>query len=464
MVRAIGFAKRRVRQFSPLAGGVGLAVACSTTSHDFGGPRDSVTGTAGNDTSESDGGEGATVSNGGAAGDTSSNSGNSGSNSASAGEGGAAPIENGAPVVVSVSLEDASDSAQPGVSVKITFNEALQADTVTLDSVKLYDGDTEVEGEVRYAGKVVTFTPVASLSLLASYRVSLSTAITDLSGTPLKKVFNASFQVRDGVWSATRTDLSPDDSAVTQVSAAADGKGNILFAWVEAGPPLNVSARWYHSGIGWDPKVQNLDSGTVGSPTVAVSPEGDAVVVWISGSSYMAKRCLATKWQGTPKKLGTVTTTPKAPVASVRKGRLLAAWPVGIDNGAHFNWAVHANTASGEGDWQAAPTPVWTTTVDNLSVRDPSLKQDANGDGFLVFELAKTSFRQLFSATFADSGAIWSPAAAIDGTTALVTDTGQGYSLAVTDAGRAGRLGAESPADGRLRRRRQGLGRRQAAE
>lgn len=439
MVRVIGLSKLRGVYFSLLAGGIGLAVACSGTSREFGHATGAQAGEAGAMTADGvDGGAGGAAATSEALGGDNAGSSDGSSAGTPGEEGGAPQAQDGPPVVVSLTPEDASGGAEPSVSVKITFSEPLRSDTATLDSVKLFDGEVEVEGEVRYADRTVTFTPVTNLSLLASYRVSLSTELTDSTGSALEAPFSASFRVRDGVWSTARTDLSPDGAAVSQVSAAADGRGNLLFAWVQAGAPQTVAARWYHSGIGWDPAAQTMGSGTVGLPTVATSPEGDAVVVWTSGLSYFAKRYLSGTWEGTAKKVGGAASgTLKQAVASIRHARALVAWPLGVANDTHFTWSTHANSASGEGAWQAEATQVWATTVDNLSVRDPSLKQDASGDGLFVFELAKTSFRQLYFATFANTGATWSAAAALDGTTGLVTDTGQGYSLAVTDAGDA---------------------------
>jgi hypothetical protein len=436
MLRAIGLSKRCGVGWSILVGGVWLAAACASKDREFSGANEAAAGEAGaavTGASGGDAGESQAVG-GDSRGGGSNGSSGAGNGGTSNEDGGAPPLQDDAPTVVSVSPDDRSDDATPAVSVKITFSQALKGDTATKNSVKLFDGDLEVEGDVHHANGVVTFTPVDNLSLNATYRLEVSTAVTNVGGKPLKAPFGATFQVRDGVWSATHADLAPNNGAVTQVSSGADGHGNLLFAWVQDG---TMAARWYHSGIGWDPTAEALDSGVVASPAVAVSPEGDAVVAWTSGANYMAKRCLSHVWEGTAKKLGTVTGTIKPPVASIRNARALVAWPVGTANGTHFTWSTYANSASGEGAWQAQPTQVWATTVDNLSVRDPSLKQAASGDGFLVFELAKTTFRQLYFATFADADASWSTANGLEGATGLVTDTGQGYSLAVADAGDA---------------------------
>jgi len=100
------------------------------------------------------------------------------------------------PMVVSVSPEaDATDVALDTV-VTATFNEAMDASTITTSSFTL-DG---VSGSVSYNSGTytATFTPSADLSGDTTYTANLSTAITDAVGNPLASAYSWSFTTAMG--------------------------------------------------------------------------------------------------------------------------------------------------------------------------------------------------------------------------------------------------------------------------
>lgn len=74
------------------------------------------------------------------------------------------------------------------VSPSVTFSEALAASKVNADNVFLLDaGDNLVPGIVSLSAdrKTVTFDPTANLTATTSYRLIITTAITDLAGNKL---------------------------------------------------------------------------------------------------------------------------------------------------------------------------------------------------------------------------------------------------------------------------------------
>jgi len=95
------------------------------------------------------------------------------------------------PTVVSTSPAADATGVAINAAVSATFNEAMNAATITTGSFTL-DG---ISGSVSYDSGTytATFTPSANLSYNTTYTATLSTAITDTSGNPLAAEYPWSF-------------------------------------------------------------------------------------------------------------------------------------------------------------------------------------------------------------------------------------------------------------------------------
>jgi hypothetical protein len=138
---------RRIRSFASFFSlGVAVAVAC-------GAPNDGHV----NIVDEESGGSGGSRSAGASAGSNGKSGGSGLGGDGFAGEG-SIPVSPDPPVVVSVT-PSGDDLAEPTGVIEIEFSEGLDPDTVTLDNIKLLDGEVAVPGTLDYSGVTVTFTP-----------------------------------------------------------------------------------------------------------------------------------------------------------------------------------------------------------------------------------------------------------------------------------------------------------------
>ncbi|MFA6430045.1 MAG: Ig-like domain-containing protein, partial [Patescibacteria group bacterium] len=80
-------------------------------------------------------------------------------------------------------------------AISIAFNRDLAVSTITTESVALSIGETSVGATVEYRPmeRQVVVHPQSALSPLTTYTVTLSTAITSMSGTPLASAITRSF-------------------------------------------------------------------------------------------------------------------------------------------------------------------------------------------------------------------------------------------------------------------------------
>jgi hypothetical protein len=258
-------------------------------------------------------------------------------------EGGAPPVIDGPPTVVAVDPASDAEDADPNDNIGLRFSEGLDPATVTLDNVKIMDGETEVSGELSYEGIDALFEPTRRLSLLATYDITATTGITDAAGTAMAAAFTSKFTVRDGVWGAV-ADAFPEDGTAYGNSqrSATDGRGNMLVVWTAAATVDGVStsqvwSRWYRQSGGWQDPMR-LDDSPAGSsayvPAVAASPEGDAVCAWYeyadTGNKTKARRFVNGAWEPTPLDVAPLSAPFQyqvdAPAVAIGAGQVLVSW------------------------------------------------------------------------------------------------------------------------------------------
>ncbi|MEK7369086.1 MAG: Ig-like domain-containing protein, partial [Planctomycetota bacterium] len=116
------------------------------------------------------------------------------------------------PVVAGASLADNAVDVSVNTSLTVSFNEPLAPDRVTTTSVYLVlDNGTgqSVDGSLALSTdkKIITFTPVSSLSMGTSYSLIITSAVTDEAGNPLSGGFMLRF-----------TTIQPDTTPPSVVS------------------------------------------------------------------------------------------------------------------------------------------------------------------------------------------------------------------------------------------------------
>jgi len=189
------------------------------------------------------------------------------------------------PTVVSISPEADVVGVEPDTTIVITFSEPLDEATVTAESVRLFDGDAVIEGELTYADSQVTFTPAEPLALLASYAVTISTAVTDAEGAALLDEHMFAFTIRDGAWS------DPIDAGTGYIYQFPEvlpiaGNGSVLVSWTPQptqGVYCPISARWFNRGEALGAAklfTQGAAISECREVAAAVNAEGVGAVAW----------------------------------------------------------------------------------------------------------------------------------------------------------------------------------------
>lgn len=123
-----------------------------------------------------------------------------------------------APTVTGVTPVDGAIDAAPGAAITATFSEDMNAATITASTFTLDNG---IAGTVTYANRVATFTPTTALKGYTQYSATITTGVTDASGTALAENYSWSFSgasrcfpMADGdTWYFT----AADDHKVTRV-------------------------------------------------------------------------------------------------------------------------------------------------------------------------------------------------------------------------------------------------------
>jgi len=191
-----------------------------------------------------------------------------------------------APSVTSTAPEaDATDVAV-GTTVSATFNEPMDAATITTSSFTL-DG---VSGSVAYDSgtDTATFTPGADLEEGTTYTATLSTAVTDAAGNPLASAYSWSFATEAGVMVSID---APDEAA-----AGSDFTANVNISEVVDFDGCNYDVSFDASVL----RLDNVTSGLIDSTAIPVdiyneiSPGTWTIVqnvpgiAGVSGSGYLA--------------------------------------------------------------------------------------------------------------------------------------------------------------------------------
>lgn len=308
--------------------------------------------------------------------------------------GGAPPVLDGPPEVLQVNPADAEADVEPVGNMALRFSEGLDEATVTSDNIQLLDGGTPVDGKLAYSGVISTFTPKRRLSLLATYDVSVTTGVTDVGGNPLKAPFSSSFTVRDGEWAAQDSIFTDATIDHARQDVASDVLGNTLFVWTTrtdetAGKPMVAYARWYSVATGLKAAVK-LDDCTdaCDDVSVAVSPEGDAIVAWRTNAYLVrARRYVGGAWEPQAQTLWTTpSTNPPGPTVAIGGGQVVVAWVHHQTVPSNY-YMVEMSATTVDGAW---PTMPWSHSVgysapNYESFDGVSAAVDAEGTALVAF-------------------------------------------------------------------------------
>lgn len=192
--------------------------------------------------------------------------------------------------VVSVTPAESAGDVEPEAAVQIRFSDAVDASSVSSESVRVLRGSEEVAGELDVDGNEVSFTPAARWSLLQEYEVVVTEALKSTRGAPLEEAFSSAFTVRDGVFSGV-VPLNIASMRVDPTYVAApvlDALGRGLVAWSESNSPTgqnSVYVRTFAPDLGFAEASPIAPCpGTCTRVSAASNAVGDVIVAWVEQS------------------------------------------------------------------------------------------------------------------------------------------------------------------------------------
>ncbi len=354
-----------------------------------------------------EGGEAGDPTPGGSSGTSGKGGGNGGTGGSAGKGGGGNGGKGGSPTFSVVSVTPGPDDVEPDAPIVITFSGDVDETTVAPSTIELLGDGTPLAGTLEPSGDTVMFTPTARLRLLADYTVHVADTVASLAGPALAEDYEASFTVRDGVWSEPV--VVEGTSGTTLSAMGADAQGNVLVGWSD---DSGVYARWYRPGKGWDPKVTVVAcSNCFNDVQVSVNPKGDAIVAY---KGTYARLYRDGAWGSE-----TVTATGNATRFAVAMAPNGEAHVVA---GATNALPVHTDA---QGVFVSSGGLTW-----GESLSEPlSLGFDDAGNGIAMWLAPGTGLRYK---RYNPTQGSWTTAVTLAGTSAAA-----GFGLAVTPAGRA---------------------------
>ena len=134
------------------------------------------------------------------------------------------------PEVSSITPADGATGVAISTSMKVTFNEPMDGDTITASNITLSDSNSvNIAGTVTMNGDIATFNPTSDLAYTSTYTLNVTTNVKDVAGNNLGSAQSVSFTTVDepdntDTTPPTVSSVSPNDSSTdvakdTSVSA-----------------------------------------------------------------------------------------------------------------------------------------------------------------------------------------------------------------------------------------------------
>ncbi|QRN98460.1 Ig-like domain-containing protein [Archangium violaceum] len=260
--------------------------------------------------------------------------------------------------------------------LRFTFSEPVDVSGVTAGLLTLEVAGERVETTVacETSGTSCTFTPSSPLPYRETVRATLAAAVKDPAGRVMQSPVSVSFTTRGRAWQPprevrpTRPGLQPD--------VALDGQGQALAVWVQgtSSGAFRPFASRSEAYAGWEParELDTVHPGDAEHPAVAVNESGFGVAVWelhdgAQVDLYAAEYTPGTGW-GRPHLLesgaGPVS-TPRVGVDA--QGNVLVVWRQS-DGTAESLWATRLVQGGGWSSPLLLEAEAGATSVPALAV------------------------------------------------------------------------------------------------
>jgi hypothetical protein len=271
--------------------------------------------------------------------------------------------------LVSVSPLERGSDVDPGTTLTARFAEDVDLATVTSANVQVTHGGVPVPGVLSYEApsRTISFTPMPALAFGEQYTVLLGAGLRTAGGaTPLPSGYRWTFTMRRIVGAAVR--VTAATASFDAPIVAGDANGNVTVVWAQwDGTPSTVYGATYDvyaarrvAGTWSAPQVvANLDPGTADQLHLACAPAGECLVVWrqhqpgAPSSRVYASRFAPEVGWGIPVALDAdPTVDDRLAVAGAPDGNVIVVW---VSGGALF-----ANRFVPSAGWSGAAVVPWT--------------------------------------------------------------------------------------------------------
>jgi hypothetical protein len=174
-------------------------------------------------------------------------------------------IDSTPPVINSVVPSENAQSVAVTSTISIVFSEAMDASTLTSNTIMLKNGSSAVAGTVAYSGNTATLTPSAALAAGTVYSVTITTGVKDVPGNMMSSSKSWNF--------TTAVSGSSDKTPPTVVS--------VVPAENAASIPVNTSITVNFS--------EAMDASTISASTIILKQGSTSIAGAVSYSGTTAK-------------------------------------------------------------------------------------------------------------------------------------------------------------------------------
>lgn len=321
-----------------------------------------------------------------------------------------------APLVTSVSPANSENNVELGATVKVTFSEAIESNSVTTATFTLVDPDTnnvDSSVDLDVMGTTLTLTPDAPLLAGSTYTVNLATDIEDEAGNALASASIWSFTtIADTSSNLPEVINTPDSSFVGVPQFVVNDAGNGLAAWRQGN---TILGNRYESGTGWQgvETISPVEDFPFETIELAVNSSGDIIAVWQNSDSRSNTTTLSARIYTTDSgwsdrlRIDNRQGLSRLPATSINdSGNALVVWEfTGNEDdlaGIYSRYYNASDSAWGE-------IEVVTLGIDDNFVSDPDVALNSLGNGVAVFTRSGDQIDAvLFDANVEEGFSTWS--------------------------------------------------------
>jgi hypothetical protein len=378
--------------------------------------------------------------------------GGGGSTTATANPDSNTPTENAAPDTTPPQVTSYSPSTATSVSrhseISATFNEALQAGSVTGANFQVTRSGVSVPGALSYeaSSNKATFVPEDPLDVLASFRATVTTGVKDAAGNGLVADQSWNFKTQDGTWRiAELFDPITAKSLKPAVAIHADGHAVAVWSTETSAGAYAIRASVHSSATGWG-TVQTISAAGAFDahyPKIKFDSQGNGLVVWTqtggggTGYSIWSARLLKNGgWQAPVMVDDLLLNIQEVALAMDGNGNAFVAWSKNVGPGLTGNADIWAARFTPVGGWQTSSRLGNNTNTSGFGdAQQPQVAFDGNGNAYALW-MQSSGAAPIWFAKYQASGgwqtAVSIGAASIGSTYApalAVSSTGQALAL-----------------------------------